>query len=170
MENLPGTEPTGGQTGTTNPPERMFTESRVKDLMRKRVERSHNSFFKRYGVSNLEELDQLFEKAGQLTSLQTQFDELTQRNAELMNQHKDLTKRYAYKIGNINPEKMADIEAYFKGKNLDIDESTLGEELKTHPDWAQKPVTMESLGAETHQSGGVNEAEEASRYFGVDLT
>jgi len=42
--------------------ERLYTKEEVKDLMRRRVERSHQAFFHRYNVENLQELDDLFEK------------------------------------------------------------------------------------------------------------
>ena len=40
-----------------------FTREEVSQLMKRRVERSHKAFFDRYGVKNLQELDNLFEIA-----------------------------------------------------------------------------------------------------------
>ena len=176
MENL-GNEPTKGQTGTASPAEKLFTKDEVNKLMQKRVERSHQAFFNRYGVKDLDELDALLGKSQQLdetteklTDSENRYNELQTKYGDLENQHKDLTKRYAYSKGNINPERYSDIETYFKGKNLEINEDTLTQELKTHKDWANKPVTITSIGAENAQTPEVNEAELASRYFGVDLT
>ena len=40
--------------------EKLYTKEEVVNLMKKRVERSHQAFFKRYGVTNLKELDEVF--------------------------------------------------------------------------------------------------------------
>ena len=39
---------------------KVFTKEQVSTLMKRRVERSHQAFFDRYGVKNLQELDELF--------------------------------------------------------------------------------------------------------------
>ena len=181
MPDIPGSTVTGDQTGNVQTPEKMFTQSELNELMRKRVERSHNAFFKRYGVADLEELDNLvaqaqgYEATKQLydeaqAQYATEKQEAEARYADLETQHKDLTKRYAYKVGNVNPEKFTDIETYFKGKGIDIDETTLSEELKTHPDWITKRGTISNLGSEAAQNQNVDEAVLASEIFGVDLT
>ena len=167
---IPGKKVTGDQAGNNPSPEKMFTKEQVNDLMKKRVERSHNSFYTRYGVKDLSEMDALFSKAKNHDAMKGEIDELTGKNTELTSQLKDLTKKYGYKSCNINPDKINDIETYFKGKNLDIDENSLATELKTHPDWVSKPVTIENLGAEQTPPPEVDEAAEASRFFGVDLT
>ena len=43
--------------------ERTYTKAEVQNLMRRRVERSHNAFFKRYGVNDLNGLDELMSKS-----------------------------------------------------------------------------------------------------------
>ena len=171
----PGNEPTGGQNG--NLAEITFTKEEVNELMQRRVARSHEAFFKRYGVKDLSELDALMgykESYDTLNveheNLKKERDDLSAKYGDLETQHKDLTKRYAYKVGNINNEKINDIETYFKGKNLDINEESLMAELKTHPDWANKVSTIESIGIESTPTPPVDEAVEASNIFGVDLT
>ena len=178
-ENLnPGTMPTGGQeTGSeVQQPERSYTKSQINEMMHKRIEKSHKAFFNRYGVKDLAELDELFGQAGSYGPLKQQFDELTKSNGELQtahdelnNQIKDLRKRYAYKVGNVNPEKTSDIETYFKGKNLEIDENTLAEELKTHPEWVTKVSSIQPLGAEAVPTPTLDERELARKYFNVNL-
>ena len=54
-ENVGEKEVTTDQTGANQP--EMFTKERVNELMRRRVERSHQSFFNRYGVKDLKELE-----------------------------------------------------------------------------------------------------------------
>ena len=73
----------------------------------------------------------------------------------------DLTKAYA---------QLEDVETYFKGKGIDIDENTLAEELKGHPEWIKKAATVQSIGAEASPSPSVDERSIASKIFGVDLT
>ena len=165
----PGTETTGGQTGV-NPPEQTFTKSQVNELMQKRVNRSHQSFFNRYGVKDLQELDDLVGKAGSYDSTKERLDLLNTEHSELVNQHKDLCKRYGYKMHNINPDKYADIETYFKGKGIDIDENSLLDEIKSHPDWVNQVTTIQNLGAEATAGQTQDEAAMASEIFGVDLT
>ena len=176
MSEIPGNQLTGEQNGTQTP-EKTFTQTELNELMRKRVERSHNAFFKRYGVKDLEELDNLVASAQAYEPTQKMYDEANQkitegdqRYADLETQYKDLTKKYGYKVHNINPEKIEDIETYFKGKGIDIDESSLLAELKTHPDWVTKVATITNLGSETAPQQTVDEAAIASGIFGVDLT
>lgn len=173
-ENVGEKEVTTDQTGANQP--EMFTKERVNELMRRRVERSHQSFFNRYGVKDLKELDDLFGKAYDSDKIKADLEaslkaneELQGKYDELTNQHKDLTKRYAFNSKNINPEKYSDIETYFKGKNLEINEDTLSAELKNHSDWMNKPATITSLGSEVNDNPGIDEKALASKYFGVDL-
>lgn len=171
----PGNKSTGGQPGQVPPA--TFTKERVNELMQKRVERSHQAFFNRYGVKDLSELDALFAKANSSDEMKAKIEELTKGNAdlqtrfdELTNQNRDLTKKYAFTSRNIKPELYSDIETYFKGKGVDINEDTLNEELKTHADWCAKQGTIVPLGNEgTPVDTAANERAEASRIFGVTL-
>lgn len=176
---IPGIESTGGQAETTTeqtvesvastPAEQTFTKSQVNDLMKKRVQRSHNAFFNRYGVKDLKEMDDLFGKAGSYDAVKAETDELNRKYGELDNQYKDLNKRYGYKSCNIDEKKIADIETYFKGKGIDISEETLRQELKAHPDWVNKVSTIQQLGAESATPSEKDMRAEASRLFGVKL-
>ena len=170
----PGKKVTGGQTGSSSPA--MFTKERVNELMQKRVERSHQAFFNRYGVKDLNELDDLFGRAKSVDELNQKIEELLKNKSELegkydelTNQNRELTKKYAFTSRNIRPEMYSDIETYFKGKGLDINEETLNEELKTHMDWYNKPSSVVPLGNESHQSDEVSEREQASKLLGVQL-
>lgn len=170
----PGKKATGSQTGKSSPA--MFTKERVNELMQKRIERSHQAFYNRYGVKDLNELDDLFSKANATDALNQKIEELTKGNQdlqtrfnELTNQNRDLAKKYAFTSRNIKPEMYSDIETYFKGKNLDINETTLNEELKTHLDWCNKAGSVVPLGNESQQIPEVSEREQASKLLGVQL-
>ena len=170
----PGTKATGSQTGKSSPA--MFTKERVNELMQKRIERSHQAFFNRYGVKDLNELDDLFGKANSVDELKSQIEELMKGNQdlqtrfdELTNQNRDLAKKYAFTSRNVRPELYSDIETYFKGKGLDINETTLNEELKTHLDWCNKAGSIVPLGNEGQSAPETSERERASQLLGVQL-
>lgn len=177
VEQNPGKAPTGGQTGKVPPA--TFTKERVNELMQKRVERSHQAFFNRYGVKDLSELDGLFAKAKGSDEMKAKIEELTKGNAdlqtrfdELTNQNRELTKKYALTNRHIKPELYADIETYFKGKGIDINEETLDEELKTHADWCNKATgTIVPLGNDGTRSvdNEVSERAAAGKLLGVEL-
>lgn len=150
---------------TANAP-KTYTKDEVIELMKKRVNRSHNSFFKRYGVSNLQELDAKFNGGKEL---QDNYLGLQNKNAELV-------REIAFLKNNINPERYDDIIAYFKGKGLDFSEEELVNLLATHPEWlkqqeVEKPTTttIKSLGAESHIEPKQSEKELASKLLGVKL-
>lgn len=170
-ETTPGPESSTETTMTTTEPkpEKTYTKDQVNEMMKKRVERSHNAFFTRYGVKDLAGLDNLFGSAVNYDKTKLERDELSQKYADLETQHKDLNKRYAYKVGNIDENKIADIETYFKGKGIDINENSLMEELKTHPDWVHKVATIKQLGAEVNTPEEKDMRQEAARIFGVNL-
>lgn len=173
---------------TADTPAATFTQEQVNKMISDRL----NRLYKRYGVENKESLDELVNKAvsyeamnekydsivkerdGIAEPLNKQIEELTQNHNdlqskydELVNQSKDLTKKYAFSSRNIKPELYNDIEMYFKGKELEINENTLDEELKTHAGWCNTGAT--DLGAEAHEMNKPDEKEIASKYFGVDL-
>lgn len=174
MENNPGKKATGSQTGGSPA---MFTKERVNELMQKRIERSHQAFFNRYGVKDLNELDELFSKAGKVDGLNQQIQDLLKnsedlqgRYNELESNNRELLKKYAFTSRNIRPELYSDIETYFKGKGLDINEETLNEELKTHLDWCNKAGSVVSLGNEAESGNDeVTERERAGQLLGVQL-
>ena len=173
-ENKLGKTTTSGQTGANN--QQMFTKERVNELMQKRVERSHQAFFNRYGVKDLKELDDLFGRSNSVEGLNQKIEELTKGNTdlqgkfdELTNQNRELAKKYAFTSRNIKPELYSDIETYFKGKGLDINEETLNEELKTHDSWYNKPSAIVPLGSENKQQPSETEREYASKLLGVSI-
>ena len=150
-------------TVTPEKPERTYTKAEVQNLMRRRVDRSHKAFFTRYGVENLNALDELMNKSKAFgedyASIQTKNHELMRENAFLRN--------------NINPEKYDDIINYFKGANIEFSEEQLLETLKTHPEWLkvqpQNVTTIQKMGNEFHKEPSISDREKASKYLGVKL-
>lgn len=149
-------------TGANEQPERTYTKAEVQNLMRRRVERSHNAFFKRYGVENLEGLDDLMNKS----------KSFGEDYASIQTKNKELMREIAFLKNNINPEKYDDIIAHFKGNDIEFSEEQLIEALKTHPEWLktspQNVSTIQKMGNEFHKDVP-NEKEIAGRLLGVKL-
>ena len=144
------------------PKERTYTKAEVQNLMRRRVERSHKAFFTRYGVNDLNGLDDLMNKSKTLGS---DYEAMKTRNSDLLREN-------AFLKNNINPEKYDDIIAHFKGTNTDFSELALIEALKTHPEWlkqdAQKATTtFKKVGNEFHKDILPSEKERAEKLLGV---
>lgn len=162
------TEGTTEQTPTVEQsvaPERTYTKQEVIDMMKRRVGRSHNAFFKRYGVQDLKGLDELFENSKKFSSMNDEFGKIQLRNSELMREN-------AFLRNNINPDKYDDIIAHFKGNNVEFSEEELLKALVNHPEWLKQTApqtTIKSLGAEAHTMPTADEASIASRLLGVKL-
>jgi len=149
----------------TAQPERTYTKAEVIDMMKRRVNRSHNAFFKRYGVEDLKGLDGLFENSKKFSSMNDEFGKIQLRNSELMREN-------AFLRNNINPDRYNDIIAYFKGNNVEFSEEELLKALPTHNEWLKQTApatTIRSLGSEAHTLPKVDESEAASRLLGVKL-
>lgn len=157
-----------------------FTQEQVNKMISDRL----NRIYKQYGVENKEALDELINgradyetiKADYETiktdydNIKADYDNIKALNDELTTSNNELAKKYAFTSRNIKPELYSDIEMYFKGKGVDINETTLDEELKSHDHWFNKPsAVIQPLGAETHQYSEESERKRASRLLGVDL-
>ena len=160
-------EGTETETPVTEPiaqPEKTYTKNQVIDMMKRRVGRSHNAFFKRYGVVDLKGLDELFENSKKFNSMNDEFGRLQLRNSELMREN-------AFLRNNINPDKYDDIVAYFKGNNLEFSEEELLKALPTHNEWLKQTApamtTIKSLGSEAHTLPKADEADIAGKLLGV---
>jgi len=152
------------EVGSEN--ERRYTKQQVIDMMKRRVNRSHNAFFTRYGVKDLKELDGLFENSQKFNSMNDEFGRIQLRNSELMREN-------AFLRNNIDPSRYDDIIAYFKGNNIEFSEDELLKALPTHNEWLKQAApamtTIKSLGSEAHTLPKADESELASRLLGVKL-
>ena len=156
------TQPVDNGLGVQQP--RSYTKDQVVELMRRRVERSHNSFFNRYGVKDLKELDALFQKT-------SDYDRVNQDYGNLRLKNEELAQEISFLKNNISPERYDDIKTYFKGKGIDFTNESLLEAIKTHPEWV-KPnnvTTIQTLGLEGKKTPAPDEKKIASKFFGVDL-
>lgn len=155
------TKPVEEQT----PQERLYNKQQIIEMMKRRVERSHNAFFKRYGVANLKELDDRFALASKYDELNNQFAPIQARNDELVREN-------AFLRNNIRPDRYDDIAAYFKGRDLEFTEEALLEAIKTHPEWLNPSTTptpkttMKSFGIEKQPARQETEDEKFNRFYG----
>ena len=153
------------ETETPKTTEKMFSRAQVEQLMKRRVERSHNSFFKRYGVQDLNGLDALFEQTKKFKQMQDDYGAINLKNGELLQEN-------AFLRNNIDEKRYQDVKAYFKGNGIDFSAEALVEALKSHPEWlkpTQPTTTINTLGVEQKGTAQPNEKEIASRFLGVKI-
>ena len=144
-------------TGNTN-----FTQEQVNNIVRERLERERNKIFARYSVKDRNELDDLVGKS-------LAYDIIKEENTNLTNQYNDLVRKYAYLENGVNNEKIGDIEAYFKGKELDLNSETLQQELTTHPEWKKQEkniTTIQKISPDREAKHTETEREKAMKLFG----
>jgi hypothetical protein len=144
-------------------------QARINEMIRARLERQNNSFYKRYGVNDRDGLDSLIGKAQSYDIMKERYDSMSQENAQLK-------EKLAFMSNGINPDREDDIRAHFKGKGIEFDNDSLIKELETHPEWRKvveagdttPKTTIERLGVE-HRDRNVpeTEAERQKRIFGV---
>lgn len=145
-----------------------FTQNEVNEMIRARLERNNNSFFKRYGVENRDGLDGLIGKAQSYNVMKERYNGLKDENAQLK-------ERIAFLSNQISPDREEDVRAYFKGKEMEFNEEALIKELETHPEWRKviqedttPKTTIKVLGVE-HKDRNIQEteAEKQKRIFGI---
>lgn len=161
-------EPTP-QPADTVTAETSYTKDQVTEMIKSRVDRSHQSFLKRYGVESLEDLDK---KVADLNELEGTKTKLTELEKDLLNAKNDLAtvrRDNAFLRNNINPEKYNDIIAHFKGNELELTEEELLKALPSHPEWLKPVTTIQTLGKEKIETPSPDERERASEILGVDL-
>lgn len=148
--------------------ERMFSKAEVTELMKRRIDRSHQRFFERYKVQDLKGLDDLFGKA-------SGYDALNEEHERLKGENAALNEQLSFLRNNINPERYDDVRAYFKGKNIIFNEGNLAEALTTHPEWFNRTTnvnitpktTIEALSPQRGKTIPESDDEKMKRIFGV---
>lgn len=143
-----------------------FTQEQVNEVVRTRLEKERSRLYSRYGVTDKNGLDELFNKAQAYELIKEKFDSISGEN-------NSLKERLAFRENNINPEKQEDIKAYFKGKNIEFNDENLKTELATHNEWVktvEKPkTTIQSLGNDKNTTKPkVDERDLAMRMFGLN--
>lgn len=148
--------------------EKSFNQKQVDEMIKARLERREKSFLKRYGVQNLDELDEAIGKSQAYDVMKEKYENIKGENAQLK-------ERLSFLSNGINPDREEDVRAYFKGKEIEFNDENLIKELETHPEWLKvvkeddtPKTTIKTLGVE-HKEVKVEEteAERQKRIFGV---
>lgn len=163
LVNSPNTE--GTPKATVKPAEvetapKTFTQEAVDEIVKSRLKRDREAFYKRYGVGNRDELDSMVGKS-------QSFDVMKERYANIKTENSSLKEKIAFLNQNINPAKEDDVRAYFKGKGIEFNEQNLISELETHPEWVKENPQPKVVGVD-HRGVFKAETEEdkQKRIFG----
>ena len=128
-----------------------------------RLARQKSSFLKKYGVEKEEELDNLFEKA-------KSYDAMSERFEKTEAENKSLSEQLTFINNNIDPERYDDVRVHFKGSNLEFNNESLVEQLKTHPEWVKKEehltTTLQTLSPERVPTPSEDASAKRRRVFG----
>ena len=151
-------------TEEENKEEKKFSKEELNNIIRERLERANKSLFKRYGVDGKDGIDSAFTKAAA-------YDEAIERYNSLSEENLSLKQELAFLRNDINKDRVEDIRIHFKGKELELNEENLVNELKNHPEWLnvhEQATTITSLGVD-HRDVKRHETEDEKmkRIFGV---
>lgn len=127
-----------GQVGGVETPttEKTFTQVEVNEMMRERLARQKSKFFESYELKDEDEFKSMLGKAQSYEAMKVGKEETL---VELAKTQQSLW----FKENNVNPEKVDDILAYFKGKDLPLDKDSLVEAVSTHPEWVNNEITTD---------------------------
>ena len=146
---------------------KQFTQEQVNDMVKKRLERDRQSFYKRYGVADKNSLDDLVGKA-------QSYNVMEERYNAIKEEVDSLKEHNAFLKNNINPERYEDVRAYFKGKEIPFNEENLINEIATHSEWVTKSgdeivpkTTIQAVGKEQSSKPVEDEKEFAMSLFGL---
>jgi len=171
--NVESQEPTQANTQQADvvdnePTEKLYSRKQIEQIMKNRLDRSHNRIWNRYGVQNWQELDNLFDQA-------KKFNDMNDKYSAIMLENENLKRDIAFLRNNVDSNKYDDIIAHFRGNNMEFNEDALIQALTTHPEWVKQvpqqvpTTTIKSLGVESHRNPSLDERRQASKWLGVDL-
>lgn len=167
VANTTDTTPAETQNETV---EKMFNQAQVNEFVSGRL----NKFYTRYGVKDSKELDELISKAQSYDAYCELNNDLNKQLNDLQIELNELKQEKMFNTNNIDPERIGDIRALFKGKELELNEENLLNELKTHAEWLKqqpKVATISVMGSNDgeKQLPEKNARSVASDLFGYDL-
>ncbi len=110
---------------------KLIPEDKVNSIVKKRLAENNNKLYSSLGVNNKEDLEKAVSKA-------QSYDILEKENNDLKTELRSLKEEKAFKDNKIDPSRYDDIRTYFKGKELELTEESLIENIKTHPEWVIK--------------------------------
>ena len=106
--------------------EKTFTQAELDSIIQSRL----GKVYAKLGAKNADEFEQ-------------KLNESSSKLAETETKLKQIEKDTALKDSNINPDRVKDVDIWFKGTGTEFSASALAEAVKTHPEWVSKVVVPE---------------------------
>lgn len=113
--------------------EKTFTQAELDSIIQSRL----GKVYAKLGAKNADEFEQ-------------KLNESSSKLAETETKLKQIEKDTALKDNHINPDRVKDVDIWFKGTGTEFSASALTEAVKTHPEWVSKVVVPE---VGSHTSG-----------------
>ena len=145
--------------------EKAITQEQLNKIVCERLKKQTEATYKKYGVKDDKELDELFKKAKSYDELKATYD----TQATELQGYKD---RNILSQNKIIPEKVDDVLTYFKGKGLELTDENLKKALESHEEWLPKApntTTIQAIGTEKQGSKHESGRDQAQRLFGMDF-
>ena len=106
--------------------EKTFTQAELDSIIQSRL----GKVYAKLGAKNADEFEQ-------------KLNESSSKLAETETKLKQIEKDTALKDSHINPDRVKDVDIWFKGTGTEFSASALAEAVKTHPEWVSKVVVPE---------------------------
>lgn len=123
------------------PSVKTFTQDEVNNIVVERLKNERSKSVKevclKYGVNTLEELDTLIEKS-------KNYDKEVQ-------EHKGTKKELLFLQNDIDESRTDDIDTYFAGKGLELNQENLTKYKETHPECVKKVAVVKPIGNDKHE-------------------
>lgn len=113
--------------------DKTFTQAELDSIIQSRL----SKIYAKLGAKNADEFEQKLSESN---------SKLVETEAKL----KQIERDTALKDNHINPDRVKDVDIWFKGTGTEFSASALTEAVKTHPEWVSKVVVPE---VGSHTSG-----------------
>ena len=133
-----------------------FTQEDVNEIVGSRLERNDNAWLKELGISSKEEVANLVASAKNYNLFKDDYEKL--KTEKLFNSL------------NIKDDRVDDVKAILKGKELPFTKESIEKEIKTHPEWLKEQgVSLETIGTKKSEAKepALSEKEIAEKGFGI---
>lgn len=133
-----------------------FTQEDVNEIVGSRLERNDNAWLKELGLSSREEVANLVASAKNYNLFKDDYEKL--KTEKLFNSL------------NIKDDRVDDVKAILKGKELPFTKESIEKEIKTHPEWLKEQgVSLETIGTKKSEAKepALSEKEIAEKGFGI---
>lgn len=151
-----------GATDTPNEgepvlPEKMLTQSQVNELVGRARQEGRESamreLYGRYGVSNDEEMNDVFGRGQTYAALDDEYNKQKESMVQLMTEN-------ALLKSNIDAARWDDVKYILKGKGYEVTPENIEAEIASHPEWRTASVATASTNVEGGGTvGGPNQAQ-----------